>query len=493
MSTMGWPFPEDFPETDRPPRGVQPHLAAVSTAREIITLWVSRMVMFNRYFMDGRLPFEDVFIHAMVQDGHGQKMSKSLGNGVDPRDIIFSHGADAMRFALVQMTTDTQDVRMPVDMVCAHTGETFTPEFITTSAGHVVAAPVQKSPSGDGEMVSVYGDVTGLAQATDERPLARNTSSKFDLGRNFANKVWNATRFALRRLEGAAAADAPVDLSGARFIDRWIVARLHQTLETLDHAIANYQFNVVADTLYDFVWHDVCDRYLEAIKPTVDDDPTQQAVLGVVLDTVLRIMHPVTPFVTEALWPHVSAARPADVAGVSAPPSDLLATGAWPSVDPVVVDKAAPETFDRAAALIGQVRALRSDRNVKPRQLVTLHVPPGVAGLIEETGGIVQTLAGIGDVVPLGDDRPAVASPLAFEGEEVLVSGLVDEADTDAERARLNKLIEAKQKQINGFEGKLANEGYVNNAKPEMVQETRDLLAAAQADLTAAEHALAGL
>ena len=109
LSTMGWPWPEDFPETEGLLDFYNP-TSVLSTAREIITLWVSRMVMFNRYFLNGRLPFKDVFIHAMVQDGHGQKMSKSLGNGVDPRDIIFSHGADAMRFTLVQMTTDTQDV-----------------------------------------------------------------------------------------------------------------------------------------------------------------------------------------------------------------------------------------------------------------------------------------------------------------------------------------------------------------------------------------------
>ena len=279
LSTMGWPWPDDFPETQGLLDTFNP-TSVLSTAREIITLWVSRMVMFNRYFLDHQLPFEHVFIHAMVQDGHGQKMSKSLGNGVDPRDIIFSHGADAMRFTLVQMTTDTQDVRMPVEAVCPHTGEAFVPEFVTTRAGHVVAAPVQQSPSGDGrEMVTAYGVATGEVEPTDERPLARNTSSKFDIGRNFANKLWNATRFALRRLEDVPHVSEPVDLATSRFVDRWIIARLAATIDTLDHALANYQFNVVADTLYDFVWHDVCDRYLEAVKPTVDDDPAQQIVL----------------------------------------------------------------------------------------------------------------------------------------------------------------------------------------------------------------------
>ncbi|MEL6986051.1 MAG: class I tRNA ligase family protein, partial [Actinomycetota bacterium] len=306
LSTMGWPWPEDHPETVGLLDSFNP-TSVLMTAREIITLWVSRMTMFNRYFLDGQLPFDDVFIHAMIQDGHGQKMSKSLGNGVDPRDIIHSHGADAMRYTLVQMTTDTQDVRMPVDMICPHTGETFTPEMITTTAGHVVAAPTQTSPGDPAKtMVSAYGVAVGLTEPSDDQPLARNTSSRFDAGRNFANKVWNATRFAIGRIpvDGPVPA-GPVDLSSATMADRWIVARLAQTLDTIEGSLGRYQFNVYADTIYDFIWHDVCDRYLEAVKPTIDDNPDQQAILASVLDAVLRILHPACPFVTEALWQHV--------------------------------------------------------------------------------------------------------------------------------------------------------------------------------------------
>ncbi len=495
LSTMGWPWPEDYPETVGLLESFNP-TSVLMTAREIITLWVSRMTMFNRYFLDGQLAFEDVFIHAMIQDGHGQKMSKSLGNGVDPRDIIHSHGADAMRYTLVQMTTDTQDVRMPVDMVCPHTGEMFTPEFITTGAGHVVAAPTQGSPSDPAKkMVSAYGVAVGEVEPSDDIPLARNTSSKFDLGRNFANKVWNATRFALSRIPAdATAATEPIDLSQATFADRWIVARLAQTLEDIDTALGKYQFNVYADTLYDFIWRDVCDRYLEAIKPTIDDNPAQQAVLGAVLDAVLRILHPVCPFVTESLWPHVSDVRTGDIAGLQLPASDLVATASWPTVDEGTVDPAVVETFERADRLIGAVRALRSERNVKPKKLITVHAPASVLELIEASGGAVETLAGVGEVLDINaGERPAVASPLAFEGSEVLVSGLVDELDLGAERARLEKLIEAKAKQVDGFEKRLANPGYVNNAKPELVEETRQLLAVAKSDLDAAETAMAAL
>ena len=494
MSTMGWPYPEDFPETTGNGSDLLSTFnptSLLSTAREIITLWVSRMVMFNRYFMDGELPFTDVFIHAMVQDGHGQKMSKSLGNGVDPRDIIYSHGADAMRFTLVQMTTDTQDVKMPVDMVCPHTGDAFTPEFITTKAGHRVAAPTQVSPGDPAKsMVSAYGVAVGEATASNDVPLARNTSSKFDGGRNFSNKLWNAVRFAIGRVDPDAATIEPIDIRTTSFVDQWIVARLHATIHKLETAIANYQFNVYADTLYDFIWHDLCDRYLEAVKPTIDDDPTQQAVLAAVFDASLRIMAPVCPFITETLWPHVSNARSGEIIGLELPASDLLAVAPWPVAAGSLENAAVVTDFDRAYGLITKIRTLRASQNVKPKQKITLNAPADVLGLVAATGGMVETLAGLGEV---GDDSagaPAVSAAVAFEGAQVFLSELSEEVDVDTEKARLEEVIAQKTKQIGGFRGKLSNDGYVNGAPPHLVQETRDMLAAVEADLAAAKASL---
>jgi len=491
MSTMGWPHSEDFPETQGLLETYNP-TSVLSTAREIITLWVSRMVMFNRYFLDGQLPFKDVFIHAMVQDGHGQKMSKSLGNGVDPRDIVYSHGADAMRYTLVQMTTDTQDVRMPVDMVCPHTNEPFTPEYITTSAGHTVAAPVQNSPSGpDKKMVSAYGIATGTATPTDDMPVARNTSSKFDIGRNFSNKVWNATRFALGRLEGKDNTGRLVQLGDTRFADRWIIARLQETVASLEHAFATYHFNEVANTLYDFIWRDVCDRYLEAIKGTIDDDPNQQVVLGAVLDAVLRILAPVCPFVTETLWPHVSQVRTGDVAALTLPSSDLLATAAWPIVSPTAADATVIAEFERADALVAAIRVVRSEQQVKPRRMITMHVPMPLSPLLAISDGYVESLAGVA-LVEIGDG-PEGSSPLVFEGKQVSLSDMVDAADAGAEIERLTKKANELRGQIGGLNGRLSNKGYVDNAPAHLVDETRAQLAATEADLAATEAALAVL
>ncbi|MEO6652782.1 MAG: valine--tRNA ligase [Ilumatobacteraceae bacterium] len=493
MSTMGWPWPDDFPDTVGLLDAFNP-TSLLTTAREIITLWVSRMVMFNRYFLDGQLPFFDVFIHAMIQDGHGQKMSKTLGNGVDPRDIIHGHGADAMRFTLVQMTTDTQDVRMPVDLICPHTGEAFTPQFITLPSGHTVAAPIQTSPTDPTkQMVSAYGAASGAATPTDEMPLARNSSAKFDLGRNFANKLWNATRFALKRVDPSTAPAAPVEIATRPFPDRWIVARLARTVARLDTAVAGYQFNAFADTLYDFVWHDVCDRYLEMVKPTIDDDDEQQAVLVCVLDAVLRIMHPVCPFVTESLWPHVGVARCGDVAGIDLPASTLLAGAAWPRLDPVLDDADTIARWQRADQLIGLIRAVRGAQSVAPKRRITVHAPSDTRELIGSTDGVIEVLAGIGEVVAIDADRPAVVSPITFEGNEILLSGLVDDIDLDQERDRLQKIVDGKTKQIAGFHGRLGNDGFLANARPEIVADTRSMLAKAEADLVAATAALSNL
>ena len=367
------------------------------------------------------------------------------------------------------------------------------PEFITTAAGHVVAAPIQTSPADPTRtMVSAYGAASGI-EPTADAPVARNSSPKFDLGRNFANKVWNATRFALKRVAPTTSATAPVDIAGRPFADRWIIARLGQTLDELERSLARYQFNAFADTLYDFVWHDVCDRYLEMVKPTVDDDAEQQVVLAAVLDSVLRILHPVCPFVTETLWPHVSRARCGELAGVALPANEMLAGARWPVVSAEAVDPSAVPTFARADALVGQVRTIRANQNVKPKQRVTLHAPAAVLELVGALDGVVETLAGIGSVVDADGERPPVAAPFAFEGAEVLISSLADVIDLGAERERLTKVVEAKATQVAGFEGRLGNDSFVQNAPESVVAETRARLDAARADLIAAQEALARL
>ncbi len=491
LSTMGWPDPSRFPETVGLLETFNPS-SVLCTAREIITLWVSRMVMFNRHLRGGTLPFRDVLIHAMIQDGHGQKMSKSLGNGFDPRDIVHSHGADALRFTLVQLATSTQDVRVPVDMVCPYSGETFTPPWTKSASGHIVAEPVVESPAMPGRfMTSAYGAASGAADPSEERPLARNTSSRFDVGRNFANKLWNATRFATGMLAAPGAGPAAT-LEDAPLVDRWILACLRRAIGRFDEALGAFQFNAAADALYDFAWRDFCDWYLEAIKPTVRDDARQRQVLRTVLDALLRVVQPVCPFVGETLWPHLQATGPAGLSGLRLDDAPVLATAAWPEIGEAFEDAAAVGAFERVRTLVSAIRTLRGERNVPPRKRLRLLAPSAVIELSEASGGLVEHLAGLEAIerFETGAAPPAAAAAIAFEGGECWLDGLLDEADLGAERDRLGKVVKQLEGRIGGFEKKLSNPGYLAKAKPELVEETRRLHTEAIADLDAARRAL---
>ena len=465
--------------------------SVLTTAREIITLWVSRMVMFNRYFLgksqgaegqthtDGRLPFKDVFIHAMIQDGSGQKMSKSLGNGVDPTDIIESHGSDAMRFTLVKMTTQTQDVRMPVDLVCPHCEKTFEPKSLRSAAGHAVAMPEQKCPGCKKPMVTAFGVFQGI-EPTAEKPLARNTSSKFDEARNFCNKLWNASRFALRFLEGDAA-PLPMDKTPGEMVqlpDRWILSRLAETIAECEKALSSYQFSVYATGLYDFLWRDFCDWYLESIKPTIESNPLQRSVLAHVLDATIRLLHPIAPFVTEAIWEHLRDVKRVAIEGIdlAAPrESGLLATAGWPRVDDSWKSAEADAMFARVQGLVASIREVRAQHQVPPKRRITLHAPEEVMQLIALTEPIVSTLAGLEGFTH--DEPDGSSVPARFEGHDLQLSNLVDAVDTDAERERLAKAIAANEKQAKAIEGRLSNPGYAEKAPAHLVEQSRQQLA----------------
>jgi len=387
-------------------------------------------------------------------------------------------------------------------MVCPHTGETFTPPWTRSPSGHVVAEPVVESPKAKGRfMTSAFGAASGLATPSADRPLARNTSSRFDGGRNFANKLWNATRFAVGILEqapgeGPAASPSGARLpSGTRLEDRWILAVVRRALARLDASLGEFQFSQVAEVLYDFAWRDFCDWYLEAIKPSVRDDARQRQVLRSVLEVLLRMLHPVCPFVTEALWPHLRATGPGGLRGLPLADSPLVATAAWPAIDASLDDDDAVATFERVRTLVSLVRTLRGERNVPPKKKLRLLVSPSVEALARAAGGLVEHLAGLEVVESLGAGAtpPAGAAAIAFEGSEVWLDGLVEAGDLAGERARLEKLIAQRRGQVSGFEAKLSNPGYLAKAKPETVEETRRLHAAAAADLDAAQRALGAL
>jgi valyl-tRNA synthetase len=476
LSTLGWPEKTRELQTWNP-------TSVLCTAREIITLWVSRMVMFNLYFRNN-LPFNHVFIHAMIQDGHGQKMSKTLGNGLDPMDVIATHGADALRFALAQMATNTQDVRMPVDMVDPYTGETFTPKYVTDAAGYQVAAPIQESPRDPKKkMVSSYGLTSGKAKPTAEMPLAKNTSGKFDLGRNFCNKLWNAARFVLSNLESAPV--EPADETKWSLGDRWIVSRFNRTIAEVNDAVANYRFDQIAKACYDFFWRDFCDWYVEAVKPAMRDPARSgqtAAVLAALLDGTLRLLHPITPFITEMLFARLNEVRPTrGLPGrLECAPSTTLIRAPWPTIGSFA--EAAEHIFPKLQEIIGAIRNLRNELKVQPRQKVDVSIlaPAEPCRQLTENRELIESLA----TVNLKDIRtdltppPGAARTLAA-GVEIFIDLGAPAGDTGlAEKrcAELKKLTET-------LRGRLSNEAYTKKAPPHLVKQTQDQLADAEAEM----------
>ncbi len=445
ISTLGWPDEDgnNALHTWNPSN-------VLCTAREIITLWVSRMTMLNIYFR-GCLPFTDVFIHAMIQDGEGRKMSKSLGNGVNPLDIIHSHGTDAMRFTLVSMTTNTQDVRMPV---------------------------------------------------TRDPDTGRNTSDKFDLGRNFANKLWNATRFALSHLApDESPGAAPGGSAGAKYplADRWILSRLAHAVRAANEALGNFEFSQYAQDLYDFFWRDFCDWYIETVKPTVANDPDQRRVLATCLDVVLRLLHPVMPFVTEKLWEHLNATVPdRGVEAVTILPHELLVRAPWPKVDDSLIDEDAERAFASLQAHTAAIREIRTSHQIPPRETVTYAVETGDDELTALLAPYIKTLANA-ETGPAPAKLPAELAGLTLVGTAQVAQRTLGVyrasggADADAEENRMTKRLEEVQRSVKTLEGRLNNKGYTEKAPPHLVQQTRDDLDEKKCEESTLKEQLAAL
>ena len=435
FSTLGWP--DETPEL----KAFYPG-NVLCTSRDIITLWVSRMVMMGQYCV-GDIPFTDVFIHAMIQDGQGRKMSKSLGNGIDPLDIIDSHGADAMRFTIVGMTTHTQDVRIPVEQL--------------------------KLP--DGRMV--------------------NSSPRFDIGRNFCNKLWNASRFTLMNIEGLPAWSQI--RPRVQVADTWILSRLNATIRDVTAAMEAYRFNEVADTLYHFTWDDFCDWYLEIAKFRITaGEATPKAILAYCLDILLRLLHPVTPFITEAIWQELNATAPYRCPGDTMP-EETLVHATWPRADGAMINEPAERDFASLQEIIRQIRNVRTQHNVPTSKKVNLVVEAeGDAGrIIHDNTDLVKSLAQVGEI-SLQADAGASAAGAAT----VLVGGLklyvVDVVDAKAEAARLTKQADRLAKGITSIETKLASDGFLAKAPPQLVQSERERLEKLRGELARVEESLRG-
>ncbi len=462
------------------------------TSRDIITLWVARMVLTGLYNLK-QVPFAHVCIHPKILDGFGKTMSKSKGNGVDPMDLIDKYGTDAVRFTIASFAGETQDVRLPVGYEDPETGEVVPQEERhTTAKPQAGAKPRIKFPKAGKSLQ--YS--TPNYEPDPGEPVARMVSERFEYGRNFCNKLWNAARFALLNLEGYAPGVVRDD--ELKLEDRWILSRLSAVAEEVTTLLGRYQFDQATRAVRDFTWNEFCDWYLEMVKPRLRDEslrPAAQRVLVGVLDAVVRLLHPFAPFITEELYQRLN-----EVAPQRGLPDPVQAAAAcivapWPDLPAAWQDADLESKFDRLRETIIAVRNVRAVYNIGPGVplKLALRCAEDLVGPMREVAGqfdnLAKTmLASVGAEV----ERPSGSASFALDGLEGFVP-LGDVIDLGAERARQTKEAARLRGQIAGSEKKLANESFVAKAPPEVVAGVQEQLESLRKQLAGVEQILAEL
>ena len=437
FSTLGWP--EETPEL----KAFLPSSVLV-TGYEIIFFWVARMIMMTTHFT-GKVPFKDVYIHGMVRDNEGKKMSKSEGNVIDPVDLI--DGIDLPNL----LEKRTVGLRRP------------------ETAPKVIKATEKLFPEG----IPVFGADALRFTMASYASLGRSINFDFKRAegyRNFCNKLWNATRFVLMNVEGKdCGQDESLPLAYS-FVDEWMLSRLQQTETAMADAFNTYRFDLAAQTIYEFVWNEYCDWYVELAKVQLNrgDEASQRAtrrVLVRVLEVILRLLHPIMPFITEELWQTV-----APLANAKHTDSIMIAT--WPVAD---ASKIKPDSLDKMAVLqdlMGAVRNLRGEMNLGPAVKAPLLIEGGAE--LDIYLPYLPMMARLSevkrvDVLP-EDDAPVV---MAY-GARMMLKVEIDKA---AETARLNKEQEKLQKALDKLTAKLEKPGYTDKAPAHLVEKDRAELA----------------
>ncbi|MBB4825870.1 valyl-tRNA synthetase [Sporosarcina luteola] len=400
FSTMGWPDAENeefkrYYPTD-----------TLVTGYDIIYFWVSRMI-FQGIEFTGQRPFKDVLIHGLVRAEDGRKMSKSLGNGVDPMDVIDQYGADALRYFLATGSSPGQDLRFSTEKVEA-----------------------------------IW---------------------------NFANKIWNASRFALMNMEGMTYEE--INLSGEKSVaDAWILTRLNETIEQVTKLADKYEFGEVGRALYNFIWDDFCDWYIEMAKlPLYGDDETAKkmtrSVLAYVLDNTMRLLHPLMPFITEEIWqnlPHEG---------------DSITTAAWPVVDTSLTDTDKASAMKLLVDLIHSVRNIRAEVNTPMSKKVSLYIAAkdqAIVDVLESNRNYIERFCNPDTLeIGLGISAPGKSMSAVITGAELFLplEGLIN---IEEEIARLTKELAKWDSEVKRVQGKLSNERFISKAPEAVVAEERE-------------------
>jgi len=402
FSTMGWPEKTPLLKTFYP-------TSVLVTGFDILFFWVARMMMMGIHFMK-EIPFKDVYVHALVRDEHGKKMSKSKGNVIDPLNIIDKYGTDAFRFTLAAFAAQGRDVKMSEKRVEGY--------------------------------------------------------------RNFVNKLWNATRFSLMHLKEGAT-DIPFDR--VSLADKWVLSRLGQTADKVSEALDDYRFNEAASAAYNFVWHELCDWYIEAAKPALygkKGEASQQATLSVlwrVLRDTLILLHPFMPFVTEEIWHKLPGTSGSIMKTVF--PTDT------PEAKDLTRDEAAEKAMQTVIDVITGVRNIRGEMNVAPSLALkaTLRTRDAhIREVAEANTDMIMDLAKLEalDIEESGE-KPKASATAIIDGATIFASleGIID---TDKESARLQKEIDKLEKELTGVSKKLSNEGFLKKAPGEIVAKVKE-------------------
>ncbi|HEY8569531.1 valine--tRNA ligase [Microbulbifer sp.] len=446
FGTLGWP--EETPEL----AAFHPTSVLV-TGFDIIFFWVARMMMLTLYFKK-EVPFHTVYVHGLVRDSHGQKMSKSKGNVLDPIDLI--DGIDLE--SLVQKRTSGMMQPHLRDKIEKQTRKEF--------------------PEG----LAAYG--TDALRYTYYSLASTGRDIKFDVGRiegfrNFCNKIWNASRYVLQNCEGHDCGQDGSEDFELSIADRWIISQLQRTEIAVKEAIDNYRFDLASQALYDFVWSEYCSWYLELSKPVLWDDNASDAIkkgtrrtLIRVLETTLRLAHPLMPFITEEIWQRVK-----ELAGQS---GDTIMLQKYPVANEHRIDENAEAAIAWLKGVIEGVRNIRGEMNISPAKSIPLilrNVSAADQKLLDQTGTLLTKLAKLEsiDSLPAGADAPASSTALVGELELLVpMAGLID---VEAESARVQKEIDRLSKELAAVSGKLSNANFVDKAPEEVVNKERARLA----------------
>ncbi len=408
FSTMGWPEKTETLQKFYP-------TSCLVTGFDILFFWVARMMMMGTKFM-GVVPFKEVYIHALVRDAQGQKMSKSKGNVIDPLTIVDEYGADAFRYTLCAFAAMGRDIKLSTERIGGY--------------------------------------------------------------RNFVNKLWNASRFALMNLESFEPSDCHLSELSLSQADQWILSRYAFAAEEVNQALTNYKFNDAANILYSFTWHEFCDWYIELSKGNLYGEDVEarkctQIVLFTVLEGLLRMLHPIMPFVTEEIWHALPGDRVVDSIMQAVYP-----TGAIVAIDDVVV-----ADMELVMDVIRAIRNVRGELDVPPGKRIKVVLDCKTESVVQSIvagQAYIHSLARVEDLlVGVAVERPKQVSTQVAGEVEVLIP-LADLINVAEEEARLQKEIEKVQKDVVFFEKKLSNEKFVANAPPQVLEKDRGKLAAAE-------------